>query len=113
PRADITWNHSNVMAAVSGFVMASAIWWIYYDSFHLLERRKLTTGHSILYSHFFLFIGLAILASLIRHAILDDLDPGDFRRLAAAGTVLFFLGKQYGYYMEGPQLRAFLQVTTD
>ncbi len=66
--------------------MVSAIWWIYYDSFHLLEQRKLTTGHSILYSHFFLFIGLAILASLIRHAILGDLDPGDFRQLAAAGT---------------------------
>jgi hypothetical protein len=23
-----------------GFVMASAIWWIYYDSFHLLEQRR-------------------------------------------------------------------------
>ncbi|SFN22230.1 Low temperature requirement protein LtrA [Variovorax sp. OV329] len=110
--ADITWNPSNVIAAISGFVMVSAIWWIYYDSFHLLERRKLGTGHSILYSHFFLFIGLAILASLIRHAILDDLDPGDFRRLTAAGTVLFFLGKQYGYYMEVPQLRPYLLSNT-
>ena len=110
--AHIAWNRSNVVAAVSGFVMVSAIWWIYYDSFHLLERRKLATGHSILYSHFFLFTGLAILASLIRHAILDDLDPGDFRRLAAAGTVLFFLGKQYGYYMEVPELRPYLVSNT-
>ena len=84
--ADIAWNQSNVIAAVSGFVMVSAIWWIYYDSFHLLEQRRITTGHSILYSHFFLFVGLAILASLIRHAILGDLDRGDFRQLAAAGT---------------------------
>ena len=103
--SDIAWNQSNIMAAVSGFVMVSSIWWIYYDSFHLLEHRKLTTGYSILYSHFFLFIGLAILASLIRHAIMDDLAPNDFRLLAAAGTVLFFLGKQYGYYMEVPDLR--------
>ncbi|MDM0109578.1 low temperature requirement protein A [Variovorax sp. J22R24] len=110
--ADITWIRSNVIAAVSGFVMVSAIWWIYYDSFHLLEHRKLATGHSILYSHFFLFIGLAILASLIRHAILDDLDPGDFRQLAAVGTVLFFLGKQYGYYMEVPELRPYLLSNT-
>jgi low temperature requirement protein LtrA len=110
--AHIAWNPSNVMAAVSGFVMVSAIWWIYYDSFHLLERRKLTTGHSILYSHFFLFVGLAILASLIHHAILGDLDPGDFRKLAAAGTVLFFLGKQYGYYMEVPELRPYLVTNT-
>lgn len=110
--ADIAWNRSNVIAAVSGFVMVAAIWWIYYDSFHLLERRKLATGHAILYSHFFLFIGLAILAALIRHAILDDLDPGDFRLLAAAGTVLFFLGKQYGYYMEVPELRPYLVSNT-
>lgn len=110
--ADITWNQSNIIAAVSGFVMVSAIWWIYYDSFPLLEQRRLTTGHSILYSHFFLFIGLAILASLIRHAILGDLDANDFRKLAAAGTVLFFLGKQYGYYMEVPELRPYLLSNT-
>ncbi|HET7087959.1 MAG TPA: low temperature requirement protein A [Anaerolineae bacterium] len=110
--ADIAWNQYNVIAAVSGFVMVSAIWWIYYDSFHLLEQRRFTTGHSILYSHFFLFVGLAILASLIRHAILGDLDPSDFRLLAAAGTVLFFLGKQYGYYMEVPELRPYLVSNT-
>jgi low temperature requirement protein LtrA len=110
--ADIAWNRSNVVAAICGFVMVSAIWWIYYDSFHLLERRRLATGHSILYSHFFLFIGLAILASLIRHAILGGLHPGDFRQLAAAGTVLFFLGKQYGYFMEVPALRPYLLTNT-
>jgi len=110
--AGIAWNRSNVIAAISGFVMVSAIWWIYYDSFHLLEQRKLTTGHSILYSHFFLFIGLAILASLIRHAILGDLAAGDFRRLAAVGMVLFFLGKQYGYYVEVPELRPYLLSNT-
>lgn len=110
--ANIVWNRSSVIAAVSGFVMVSAIWWIYYDSFHLLEHRKLTTGHSILYSHFFLFIGLAILALLIRHAILGGLDPRNFRQLAAVGTVLFFLGKQYGYYMEVPELRPYLLSNT-
>lgn len=110
--AGIAWNPSNVTAAISGFVMVSAIWWIYYDSFHLLERRKLTTGHSILYSHFFLFVGLAILAALIRHAILGGLDPADFRQMAAGGTVLFFLGKQYGYYLEVPELRPYLLSNT-
>jgi low temperature requirement protein LtrA len=110
--AGITWNRSNVVAAVSGFAMVSAIWWIYFDSFPLLERRKLATGHSILYSHLFLFIGLAMLASLIRHAILDDIHRDDFRQLAAAGTVLFFLGKQYGYYMELPELRPYLLTNT-
>ena len=110
--ANIAWDRPNVIAAISGFVMLSAIWWIYYDSFHLLEQRKIATGHSILYSHYFLLVGLAILASLIRHAILSDLDPRDFRQLAAAGTVLFFLGKQYGYYMEVPELRPYLLSNT-
>lgn len=110
--AGITWNRANILAAVSGFVLVSAIWWIYYDSFNLLERRKLTTGHSILYSHFFLLVGLAILASLIRHAILGGVDPDDFRQLAAVGTVLFFLGKQYGYYREVPELRPYLLTNT-
>jgi len=110
--ANIAWNPLNVMAAVSGFVMLSSIWWIYYDGFHLLEQRKLITGHAILYSHLFVFIGLAILAALIRHAILGSLDPRDFRQLATAGTVLFFLGKQYGYYMEVPALRPYLVSNT-
>lgn len=109
---DIAWNRTNIIAAVSGFVLVSAIWWIYYDSFHLLEERQLTTGHSILYSHFFLLVGLAVLASLIRHAILGSLDPDDYRQLAAIGTVLFFLGKQYGYYMEIPELRPYLLTNT-
>jgi low temperature requirement protein LtrA len=110
--ADIAWNRASVMAGVSGFVMVAAVWWIYYDSFHLLEERAITTGHSILYSHFFMFVGLATMASLIRHAILNDVDPGDFRRLAAVATVLFFLGKQYGYYMEVPELRPYLRSNT-
>jgi low temperature requirement protein LtrA len=73
---------------------------------------QVETGHSILYSHLFLLIGLAILASLIRHAILGSLDPRDFRQLAVAGTVLFFLGKQYGYYKEVPELRPYLLSNT-
>lgn len=43
---------------------------------------------------------------------LGDLDPGDFRQLAVAGTVLFFLGKQYGYYLEVPELRPYLLSNT-
>lgn len=56
--------------------MVSAIWWSSYDSCHLLEQRRLATGHSILYSHLVLFVGLAILASLIRPAILGYVDRG-------------------------------------
>jgi low temperature requirement protein LtrA len=92
--------------------MVSSIWWVYFDSFYLLTEQKLTTGHVILYSHLFLFIGLSILASLIRHVVRDDMVVRDFQVLAVIGTVLFFLGKQYGYFMERPELRPYLVSNT-
>jgi low temperature requirement protein LtrA len=110
--ANISWTAERLLSAATGFVMISSIWWVYFDSFHLLTRQKLTTGHSVLYSHFFVFIGLSILASLIRHAILDDMALSDFRVLAVIGTVCFFIGKQYGYFMELPELRSQLVVNT-
>jgi hypothetical protein len=69
------------------------------------RSEKLTTGHSVLYSHFFVFVGLSILASLIRHAILDDVVESDFRVLSAIGAVCFAIGKQYAYFMERGELR--------
>jgi hypothetical protein len=92
--------------------MISGIWWVYFNSFHLLTKQKLTTGHSVLYSHFFVFVGLSILASLIRHAILEDMAVADFRVLSVIGAICFFIGKQYGYFMERPELRPQLVVNT-
>ena len=110
--ADISWTVERLLTAAMGFVMISSIWWVYFDSFHLLSEQKLTTGHSILYSHLFVFIGLSILASLIGHAILGDMVLADFRVLAVIGTVCFFIGKQYAYFMERPELRMHLVVNT-
>ena len=110
--ANFSWTVDTLLTAVTGFVMISAIWWVYFDSFHLLTRQKLTTGHSVLYSHFFVFIGLSILASLIRHATLDDMVVSDFRVLSVIGAVCFFIGKQYGYFLERPELRRQLVVNT-
>jgi low temperature requirement protein LtrA len=110
--ADLSWTAQRLLTAATGFVMISSIWWVYFDSFHLLTKQQLTTGHSVLYSHFFVFIGLSILASLIRHAILDDMAVSDFRILSAIGAVCFFIGKQYGYFMELPGLRSQLVINT-
>ncbi|MCS0632223.1 low temperature requirement protein A [Telluria mixta] len=110
--ANISWSAERLLSAATGFVMISSIWWVYFDSFHLLTRQKLTTGHSVLYSHFFVFIGLSILASLIRHAILDDMALSDFRVLSIIGAVCFFIGKQYAYFMERPELRSQLVINT-
>jgi low temperature requirement protein LtrA len=110
--ADISWTAERLLTAAAGFVMISGIWWVYFDSFHLLSEQKLRTGHSVLYSHLFVFIGLSILASLIRHAILDDMALSDFRLLSVIGAVCFFIGKQYAYFMERPELRSRLVVNT-
>jgi low temperature requirement protein LtrA len=110
--ANISWTVERLLTAATGFVMISSIWWVYFDSFHLLSEQKLTTGHSILYSNLFVFIGLSILASLIGHAILDDMVVSDFRVLSVIGTVCFFIGKQYAYFMERPELRPQLVVNT-
>jgi low temperature requirement protein LtrA len=110
--ADISWTAKKLLTAATGFMMISGIWWVYFNSFHLLTQRKLRTGHSVLYSHFFVFVGLSILASLIRHAILADMALADFRLLSVIGAVCFFMGKQYGYFMERPELRPQLVVNT-
>lgn len=110
--ANISWTVERLLTAATGFVMIASIWWVYFDSFHLLTEQKLTTGHSVLYSHLFVFIGLSILANLIRHAILDDMVVSDFRVLSVIGAVCFFIGKQYAYFMERPELRVQLVVNT-
>jgi len=110
--ANISWTFERLLSAATGFVLISSIWWVYFDSFHLLTRENLSTGHSILYSHLFVFLGLSILASLIRHAILNDLALADFRVMSAIGAVSFFLGKQYAYFMERRELRRQLVINT-
>jgi hypothetical protein len=38
--------------------------------------------------------------------------PADFRILSVIGAVCFFVGKQYAYFMERPELRPHLVVNT-
>jgi low temperature requirement protein LtrA len=97
--SNIEWNTYNIIATISGFVLLGSLWWIYFDSFHLLEHnKKLTKSYQIIIPHIFTFMGLVILANVIRHAILNDLYIRDFRILAMASMVIFFFGKQYLYY---------------
>ena len=100
-------------AAATGFLMVGLIWWIYYDSFYVMERLKaMKYGFPLIYSHFFLAMGLVILANLIRHAILNDLAMGDFRILAISGMCFFYIGKQTVYYIFLPPFRLNLILNT-
>lgn len=102
----IEWNLHNLLATSSGFLLIGAIWWIYFDSFDVLERTKrLAHGFVLLYSNVLFCLGLAILATLIRHAILDEILMPDFRLLAISGMTLFYLGKQITYFQVLPIYR--------
>ena len=106
---DIAWNHLNMIAALSGFIMIGAIWWIFYDSFHSVERIKnMKHGYTLLYSNMLFAIGLIILANLIRHTILNDLDTHDFQILTFLGVASFFIGKQANYYKFFPPMRPYI-----
>ncbi len=101
------------MVAVTGFIMIGLIWWIYYDSFHVNERIKsMTNGFPMLYSHLFLAMGFVILANVIRHAILNDLNMNEFRILAITGMSFFYIGKQTVYVVFIPPFRKSMIINT-
>lgn len=100
------WNALDVISAGTGFMLIGMIWWIYFDSFPVLERAKrLTTGNVLIYTHLLLCMGLLILANMIRHTILGDLDQATFGLLAITGLVFFYLGKQIPYWYAFPPWR--------
>ena len=107
------WTQLSIVAALTGFLMIGAIWWIYFDGFPLLEQAKrIRYGFPLLYSHVLFLLGMGILSSLIRHAIANDLSVADFRWLAIAGMTLFYLGKQISYYLAFPPIRSILVINT-
>lgn len=107
------WDAFDAGSAVTGFLLIGAIWWIYFDSFPLLERAKrLTNGNVLIFSQLFLCMGLLLLANMIRHAILGDLDHATFSLLGVTGLCLFYLGKQVPYwYAFAPWRRAIVSNT--
>ena len=95
------WDAFDVGSAVTGFLLIGAIWWIYFDSFPVLERaQRLTNGYVLIFAHLFLCMGLLLLANMIRHAILGDLDRTTFSMLGVSGLCLFYLGKQVPYWYD-------------
>jgi low temperature requirement protein LtrA len=101
-----SWDFHDLLAAMTGFFLIGAIWWIYFDSFPILEKaERLTTGNVLIFTHLLLCMGLLILANMIRHAILGDLDHQTFCLLAISGLVFFYLGKQIPYWYAFPPWR--------
>jgi low temperature requirement protein LtrA len=91
------WNVYDIVSASTGFLLIGPIWWIYFDSFPKLERaRRLTTGNVLIFTHLLVCMGLLILANMIRHAILGDIDRSTFALLAITGLCCFYPGSSSG-----------------
>ena len=100
------WDFMDIISAATGFLLIGAIWWVYFDSFPKLEHAKrFTSANAMIYPHLLVCMGLLILANMIRHAILGDLDRSTFGLLAVAGLVMFYLGKQIPYWYAFPPWR--------
>jgi len=100
------WNVFDIVSASTGFLLIGMIWWVYFDSFPILERaKKLTSGNVLIFTHLLLCMGLLILANMIRHTILGDVDRATFGLLAITGLVFFYLGKQIPYWYAFPPWR--------
>ena len=100
------WNIYDIASAATGFLLIGSIWWVYFDSFPKLEgAKRLTTGNVLIFTHLLVCMGLLILANMIRHAILGDLDRPTFGMLAITGMVFFYLGKQIPYWYAFPPWR--------
>lgn len=110
---NIDWDPKTILAAVTAFLFIAMIWWIYFDSFPLLIESQFDPhGDAILFSQLLTYVSFAILANMIRHAILNDLDLEDFRILTAAGISCFYVGKQSAYYVNCPEYRSHILVNT-
>ena len=108
-----TWDAWSLSAAVTGFVMLGSLWWIYFDTYDRLgHTKRLRNGLVVLYSHCLFILGLGILASMIAHAVRNDIVMVDYRILAISGMTLFYLGKQIQYYVAFPPFRRNILINT-
>lgn len=110
---NMEWNTLNTSTIICGYLFICMIWWMYFDSFPLLiESEKDKNGNAILFSQLFTYLSFAILANMIRHAVLDDLAINDFRIMVMIGVGLFYFGKQTAYYVNRPEYRGYIILNT-
>jgi len=100
------WENMSIVTTITGFTLIGFIWWIYFDSFPYLERaKKFGHGFALMYSHFAFCVGLAMLANLILLTITSKISVVDFQIQAIVGMTLFYVGKQFSYFVYFPTYR--------
>jgi len=87
------WTELTVGAAISGFFLLSAIWWLY---FNLVEKhligQNLNTGQHVIYGHLFIYSGLSAIAVFIGYSVKPELTLLSHIMLFLTGSVALFSG---------------------
>ncbi len=88
------WQFFTSVNAISGFILVVLIWWIYFDYIDRFITGKLEgTGLLYTYLHFFIYLGIVVLAVGIEYSILSHISTlanlANF--LILTGVTLFIL----------------------
>jgi len=93
----VSWDAGSAAAAVAGFLVAAAIWWLYFDFLDegALSARGIFGGLTYVYVNYFLVAGLAALGAGVKLAILasgGDHAYDDTAWVPCAGLALAMFG---------------------
>ncbi len=87
---DQAWATLTPFAAVNGFVVMCAAWWLYFDTHEERAIGKVTgTGQKIIYGHLGIYSGLSIISTSIGFAVSGDLNTADHAVMTAIGLMMF------------------------
>lgn len=85
-----TWSALTPFAAVNGFVVMCAAWWLYFDTHE--ERiidKDLGTGQRVLYGHLGIYSGLSIISTAIAFAISGEMNTFEHAAMTGIGLIMF------------------------
>jgi low temperature requirement protein LtrA len=89
------------IAAVCGFLITVFIWWHYFEtSERVVDSHRINVGHSIIYTHLFIFISLGILANVIRYGINLELTLANFKLLSIIGIVIYAISTYFLFHCQ-------------
>jgi low temperature requirement protein LtrA len=93
----VSWDAGSAAAAATGFVVAAALWWIYFDFLDegALTARGIFGGLTYTYMNYFVVVGLAALGAGVKLAVLaagGDHHYDDTSWVLSAGLALAMVG---------------------
>jgi low temperature requirement protein LtrA len=95
--SDQTWSALIPFAAINGFVVTCAAWWLYFNTHEELVGKVSGTGQRVLYGYLGIYCGLSVLSAAIGFSISGGLNTIDHIVMIGIGLVMF-TGSMYFTY---------------